>query len=81
MTVARFTKTVDIWSLSPEAIATLQPGQWVKAGPAGTKGRFMGQGASTVVAWADRIPRGKRYFEYLRRYAAIGRETRNRATA
>ncbi|SCX31089.1 hypothetical protein DSM25558_5116 [Agrobacterium sp. DSM 25558] len=77
--MARFSKTVDIWNLSPEAIAKLQPGQWVKAGPDGTKGRFMGQGASTVVAWVGRIPRGNRYFPYLRAYAAIGREVRAKA--
>lgn len=79
--MARFEKTVDIWNLSPEALAQLQPGQWVQAGPHGVRGRFMGQGASTVVAWVGRIPRGKRYFPYLRAYAALGREARQRTTA
>lgn len=77
--MARFAKTVDIWSLSPEEIAKLQPGQYVTAGPDGTKGRFYGQGASTVVAWSARVPSGKRRAEYLKKYAEFGRETRKKA--
>lgn len=48
----RFVKTVDVWTLSPVERAALQPGQHVTAGPAGPRGRFMGEGrGSTVVAW------------------------------
>lgn len=77
--MCKFTKTVDIWALTEEQIKKLQPGQWVKAGPDGTRGRFFGHGASTVVAWEKRLPRGVRYFEYLTRYAAFGREARARS--
>lgn len=75
--MALFTKTVDIWSLTPEEIAKLQPGQYVTAGPDGTKGRFYGQGGTTVVAWSARVSSGKRRAEYLSKYAAYGREVRN----
>lgn len=77
--MCRFSKAVDIWKLTPEQISKLQPGQWVYANDPEVKGRFFGQGASTVVAWSKRLPKGKRHFEYLRRYAQIGRETRGRA--
>lgn len=74
--MALFTKTVDIWALTPEEIARLQPGQWVKAGPDGTAGRFFGYGASIVVAWQSRLPKGRRYREFLKRYAAYGKAVR-----
>lgn len=35
--MALFTKAVDIWSLSDDEIARLQPGQYVTAGPEGPK--------------------------------------------
>lgn len=79
--MALFTKTVDIWSLSPEEIAKLQPGQYVQAGPQGPKGRFFGHGASTVVAWSARIPAGSRRNGYLAKYAQFGREVRNKGKA
>lgn len=79
--MATFKKTVDIWAMTAEQIAALQPGQWVKAGPDGPSGRFFGHGASTVVAWSRRLPKGKRYFEYLKRYAQFGREARERKSA
>ena len=71
-----FTKAVDIWAMTDAEIARLQPGQWVYAGDPSHKGRFLGQGATTVVAWASRHPKGKRYFDYLRKYAQYGREVR-----
>lgn len=77
--MAIFVKTLDIWSLTDEQIAALQPGQYVKAGPNGGVGRFYGKGASTVVAWSSRIPSGKRRAEYLAKYIQYGREVRNRA--
>lgn len=77
--MALFVKTVDIWALTDEKIAALQPGQYVRAGKDGPVGRFFGKGASTVVAWAARIPTGARRKEYLSAYARIGRETRNKS--
>lgn len=67
--MARFTKTVDVWALSPEERAKLQPGQHVKAGEA--RGRFWGERkASTVVAWSGNSKgRGWGYHKALRQYA------------
>lgn len=76
-----YTKAVDIWAMTDEAIALLQPGQWVYAGDRSQMGRFLGQGATTVVAWASRHPKGKRYRDYLKKYAQYGREVRNRKEA
>ena len=73
----RFTKTIDIWQLTSEERAQLQPGQWVKSGPHGSLGRFYGEGrASTVVAWTGNA-RGHRnqpggiagYHKFMRQYA------------
>lgn len=76
--MALFTKAVDIWSLTPEEIANLQPGQYVTAGPQGPKGRFFGCGSTTVVAWAASIPAGGRRREYLSKYAEFGRQARSK---
>lgn len=71
--MSRFTRTVDIWALSPEERAKLQPGQWVKAGDRqdASKGRFWGErSASTVVAWSGNAKgRGWGYHKALREYA------------
>lgn len=75
----RFTKKIDLWSLTDEQIAALQTGQWVTAGPDGARGRFFGKGASVVVAWEKRLPRGSRYSVYLKRYAEFGRAARKAA--
>jgi hypothetical protein len=73
----RFTKTVDIWALTPEQRATLQPGQWVRAGDRmdAARGRFWGERtASTVVAWQDNAKgRGWSYHRSLRQYALGGK--------
>jgi hypothetical protein len=58
MRMAKFGKTVDIWALSSEERAKLQPGQRVMAGENGPRGRFYGEGRSTVVAW-DGNARGR----------------------
>lgn len=79
--MAIFVKTVDIWALTDEQISALQPGQYVRAGKDGPVGRFFGKGASTVVAWAARIPAGSRRKEYLSAYARLGREARNKTKA
>lgn len=47
----RYTKAIDIWTLSDEERSKVQIGQWVYAGEPEVKGRFYGQGRSTVVAW------------------------------
>lgn len=70
----RYTPAVDIWALTPEQRATLQPGQWVTAGPEGPKGRFWGERqVSTVVAWQGNA-RGRSwvYHAALRAYAKEG---------
>lgn len=77
--MSKFLPTINIDNLSSEERKALQPGQWVRAGEDGPTGRFFGEGASTVVAWSKRLPKGKRHFEYLKRYAQFGRESRTRA--
>ncbi len=72
--MARFQSTVDVWDLTPKQRARLMPGQWVKAGPAGPKGRYWGQtrGGSDVVAWSQNAKAsrmGWRYHRTLRDYA------------
>lgn len=72
--MAKFAKTIDIWSLSDHDRIKLQPGQYVTAGPGGAKGRFWGQRqSSTVVAWLDNSRgRGADYHKALRDYAKAG---------
>jgi len=75
--MARFKPIVDIWTLSDQERATLQPGQWVFAGDRNNVGRFYGQGRSTVVAW-----RGNwkgRFRHYNRALSDYGSTVRNRA--
>ena len=71
--MVRYIKAPDIWTLTDEQRAKLQPGQWVYAGPFGdTGGRFLGQGrASTVVAWQGnrRATEARAYESTLRTYA------------
>lgn len=74
--MARFTKAVDIWALDDAQRAQLQPGQWVYAGEPANKGRFYGQGASTVCAWLGNAK--GRYRSYMATLADYGRSVRNR---
>lgn len=80
----RFQKTIDIWTLSEEQRAALQPGQWVIAGNGGSKGRFYGQGASTVVAWTGNARgRYRSYMATIRDYGktvSTARKTRENLT-
>ena len=62
----RFQPTIDIWSLTDEQRASLQPGQWVMAGPSGPRGRFLGQGRTTVVGWLDNARGHRSYRAYMR---------------
>lgn len=73
----RYQSPVNVWQASPEALAKLQPGQWVYAGEPDSKGRFLGvkPSGSVVVAWlgnernhGDRAGR-LAYVRALRRYA------------
>lgn len=75
----KFTKTVDIWALNEVERAKLQPGQWVSAGVDGPRGRFFGEGRSTVVAWEGNA-RG-RYVSYMATMADYGRNARKQVAA
>jgi hypothetical protein len=52
----QFKPTIDVWALSQVERAAIQPGQWVKAGPNGPRGQYLGQrkSGSDVVAWQGR---------------------------
>lgn len=69
--MALYVPAMDIWKLPPARRASLQPGQWVRAGPQGPLGRYMGQGraGSDVVAWRDNARGRQGYGAALRRYA------------
>lgn len=71
MNATQYVATLDVWPLPPKARAALQPGQWVKAGPDGPRGQYLGQrNGSDVVAWAgNRRGRGPAYVRALRAYA------------
>jgi hypothetical protein len=72
--MARFVPTVDVWTLDETQRAALAIGQWVTAGPDGPKGRFYGQGASTVVAWVGNgRGRWRSYCASIRDYGATVR--------
>ena len=70
----RYTKSVDIWSLTPDQVCKLQPGQWVEGG--GELGRFWGvtSGGTVVVAWHQNARRAgyKKYNMALRDFALAG---------
>ena len=70
----RYTKIVNIWAMQDAEIATLQPGQWVEAGPGGNRGQFWGitRTGTVVVAWYQNAKNSgnyKKYNETLRNYA------------
>ena len=74
----KFTKSLDIWALTPSQISLLQPGQWVYAGHRTDKGRYFGvkPSGSVVVAWYGNTRKGARrdYYRTLRNYAlGLGR--------
>lgn len=75
--MARFRPTLDIWELDETERSQLQPGQWVTAGPDGPRGRFYGEGRSTVVAWLGNA-RG-RYRSYMATLRDYGRSIRGAA--
>ncbi|WNL50831.1 hypothetical protein RPALISO_244 [Ruegeria phage RpAliso] len=74
--MARFQPRLNIWKLSPEQRAALQPGQHITAGegPDAPRGVYLGQRAgSDVAAWegnAARHAKGRAaYIATLRDYA------------
>jgi hypothetical protein len=62
----RFTKTVNIWSMTDAQIAKLQPGQWVDGG--GNRGQFWGikPSGTVVVAWYHNAKNSQNYKKYNR---------------
>ena len=72
--MSRFLPAMNIWEMSSDDIATLQPGQWVYAGIKEDKGIYLGmkESGSIVVAWyLNAIGRAsfKAYVRALRNYA------------
>jgi len=67
----RYTKALNIWTLTANEIRKLQPGQWVEGG--GELGRYWGTKPSgtVVVAWHQNARRAgyKKYNMDLRKYA------------
>jgi hypothetical protein len=67
-----FRPTLDVWTLSPDQIAALRPGQWVSAGPPSADrsncGRFHGvrPSGSVVVAWNGNARRSGDWRAYQR---------------
>ena len=72
--MARYQRRVDVWTLTPEQRAALQPGQHITAGP-DNPGVYLGQTRNgvDVAAWegnARRHPEGRAaYIRTLREYA------------
>ncbi len=77
--MSRFFPAFDIWPLSDDQRAAIPAGQWVTAGPDGPKGRFFGQGATTVVAWVGNARGSRNYREYMRTIRDYGRGVRRSA--
>lgn len=71
----KFSKAVDIWSLSDTEMAKLAIGQWVYAGERSNAGRFYGVGpGGVVVAWSNNARgRWSSYHRALRDYGATVR--------
>lgn len=66
--MAKFQKRVQLWDMTPEQRAELQPGQYVKAGE--SRGRWIGETlTSSVAMW--HAPQGQHMekFRALRAYA------------
>lgn len=63
----KFTKAIDIWTLTKEQMGKLLPGQWVYAGDRSSMGRFYGIRSTgvVVVAWKDNA-KNNDYFTYCK---------------
>lgn len=69
--MTKYTKTIDIWEIPEEKRGDIPIGQWVSAGPDGPRGRFLGHGRATVVAW---LPNARgRYRQYMATLRDYGR--------
>lgn len=70
----RFQPTIDIWALTPDEVAKLQPGQWVTAG--GAKGVFCGvkKSGSVVCMWQDNAQGRKSYADYRKMHMKYARD-------
>ena len=67
--MTRYSKAINIWDLSELERRALSIGQWVYAGDPTTKGRFGGEGRTTVIAWLGRGKgRWKSYSKALYHY-------------
>ena len=73
--MGRYTKTVNIWNLDTAGRKALQVGQWVQAGQDGPKGRFYGEGRTTVVAWVGNAKASHNYFGYMKNIYAYAKRT------
>jgi hypothetical protein len=62
--MAKFTKTVEVWPLSPSERAALQPGQHITAG--GAPGRWCGQTKSGIDVAAWRVNGGSGMISRIR---------------
>lgn len=76
--MGRYTKTVDIWTLDSVQRKGLQIGQWVTAGADGPKGRFYGEGRSTVVAWLGNAKASRNYKGYMKTLHTYGKASMGR---
>lgn len=71
----KYQKILDVWALTHEQIAKLQPGQWVKAGASDTqRGVYLGTKPSgtVVVAWYGNA-KGHNYRAYIQTLRAYAR--------
>jgi len=67
----RYTRAFNIWNLSDEQRKRIPIGQWVYAGDPSNKGRFYGQGRTTVVAWlGNGRGRWRSYCEMIKNYGS-----------
>ena len=71
--MARYQKTVDIWTLNSDQRKALQAGQWITAGKGGkfeTKGIWCGQGkaGNDVAIWSGNLAsrKGSKRLEHIR---------------
>lgn len=66
--MAKFTKAVNIWALTPDQTKALPIGQWVYADVPKDKGRFLGvkPSGTVVVAWLGNARNAEDYKAYMR---------------
>lgn len=64
----KYQKAFNIWALSDSEVKKIQPGQWIYAGDASTKGIFLGvkKSGAIVCAWHNNAVASKDYLKYIR---------------